>query len=94
MWYERSKSSAVAVAMARLIHDPPILAARFPQLGEKMSEIVRRCMARDPGERFPSVVVHDNVWGTQFHPEKSGEDGLGIVRKFVEFGNARTGGTR
>jgi len=43
------------------------------------------------GERFPSVIVHENVWGTQFHPEKSGEDGLGIVRRFVEFGNARIG---
>jgi imidazole glycerol-phosphate synthase subunit HisH len=40
------------------------------------------------GERFPSVVVHDNVWGTQFHPEKSGEAGLSIVRRFVEFGTA------
>lgn len=37
------------------------------------------------GERFPSVVVHDNVWGTQFHPEKSGDDGLELVRRFVEF---------
>ncbi len=46
------------------------------------------------GERFPSVVVHDNVWGTQFHPEKSGEDGLELVRRFVESagerGTART----
>lgn len=41
------------------------------------------------GERFPSVVVHDNIWGTQFHPEKSGEDGLRIVKRFVEFGHAR-----
>lgn len=38
----------------------------------------------DYGERFPSVVVRDNVWGTQFHPEKSGPDGLALVRAFVE----------
>ncbi|MDP9354829.1 MAG: imidazole glycerol phosphate synthase subunit HisH [Chloroflexota bacterium] len=37
----------------------------------------------DYGERFPSVVVRDNVWGTQFHPEKSGPDGLELVRAFV-----------
>ncbi|MDP9370639.1 MAG: imidazole glycerol phosphate synthase subunit HisH [Chloroflexota bacterium] len=37
----------------------------------------------DYGERFPSVVVRDNVWGTQFHPEKSGPDGLALVRAFV-----------
>ena len=35
------------------------------------------------GETFPSVVVHDNVWGTQFHPEKSGADGLALVAAFV-----------
>jgi glutamine amidotransferase len=35
------------------------------------------------GEVFPSVVVRGNVWGTQFHPEKSAEDGLALVRAFV-----------
>ncbi len=35
------------------------------------------------GERFPSVVARDNIWGTQFHPEKSGEDGLALVAAFV-----------
>ena len=35
------------------------------------------------GETFPSVVVHDNIWGTQFHPEKSADDGLALVRAFV-----------
>jgi len=37
----------------------------------------------DYGERFASIVVHDNVWGTQFHPEKSGDDGLALIRAFV-----------
>lgn len=37
----------------------------------------------DYGERFPSVVVRGNVWGTQFHPEKSGPDGLALVRAWV-----------
>jgi glutamine amidotransferase len=36
------------------------------------------------GESFASVVVRGNIWGTQFHPEKSGEDGLALVRAFVE----------
>ena len=35
------------------------------------------------GEIFPSVIVRDHVWGTQFHPEKSGPDGLALVRAFV-----------
>ena len=41
----------------------------------------------DYGVRFPSVVADDagTVFGTQFHPEKSGEAGLQILRNFVEF---------
>jgi glutamine amidotransferase len=39
----------------------------------------------DYGGRFPSVVANErgNVFGTQFHPEKSGEAGLRILRNFV-----------
>lgn len=36
------------------------------------------------GEIFPSAVIRDRVWGTQFHPEKSGPDGLAFVRAFVD----------
>ncbi len=32
----------------------------------------------------PGLVVKGNVMGTQFHPEKSGEDGLKILRYFAE----------
>jgi len=35
------------------------------------------------GDVFPSVVIRDRVWATQFHPEKSGPDGLALVRAFV-----------
>jgi len=45
----------------------------------------------DYGERFPSIVVNDNVWGTQFHPEKSGGAGLELVRAFVATARARAG---
>jgi glutamine amidotransferase len=36
------------------------------------------------GELFPSVVRRGQVWGTQFHPEKSGPAGLRLVAGWVE----------
>jgi glutamine amidotransferase len=40
----------------------------------------------DYGVTFPSVIADPSgtVFGTQFHPEKSGEVGLRILRNFVE----------
>ncbi len=34
--------------------------------------------------KVPGLVAHGNVMGAQFHPEKSGKDGLEILRYFVE----------
>ena len=34
--------------------------------------------------QIPGIVAKGNVFGTQFHPEKSGEDGMRILRYFVE----------
>ena len=33
---------------------------------------------------IPGIVSSGSVWGTQFHPEKSGEIGLRILRAFAE----------
>ena len=38
----------------------------------------------DYGICVPAVVGNRNVYGTQFHPEKSGEAGLRILRAFAE----------
>ncbi|HEX7627720.1 MAG TPA: imidazole glycerol phosphate synthase subunit HisH [Candidatus Methanoperedens sp.] len=40
----------------------------------------------DYGLSFPAIIANEagNVIGTQFHPEKSGETGLRMLRNFVE----------
>ncbi|MFB6103219.1 MAG: imidazole glycerol phosphate synthase subunit HisH [Haloplanus sp.] len=40
----------------------------------------------DHGRTFPSIIANDagNVFGTQFHPEKSGETGLTLLQNFVD----------
>ena len=36
------------------------------------------------GHKISAVVLKDNITGCQFHPEKSGEVGLKIIKKFLE----------
>ncbi|MBX3070183.1 MAG: imidazole glycerol phosphate synthase subunit HisH [Thermomicrobiales bacterium] len=36
------------------------------------------------GQTFPSAVMRDNIWGTQFHPERSGDNGLAFLGQWVE----------
>ncbi|MDQ0233382.1 imidazole glycerol phosphate synthase subunit HisH [Metabacillus malikii] len=39
------------------------------------------------GVDVPAVVGRDNVYGTQFHPEKSSEHGLAILKNFIQLVN-------
>jgi glutamine amidotransferase len=48
---------------------------------ENAADIAATCLH---GEPFPSVVASNNIWGTQFHPEKSSKDGLALVASWVE----------
>jgi glutamine amidotransferase len=37
----------------------------------------------DYGEPFPAIVRRGNVWGAQFHPEKSQDAGLRLLKNFA-----------
>jgi glutamine amidotransferase len=42
------------------------------------------CAQTDYGATFTSAIAAKNVYGTQFHPEKSGDTGLKILKNFAK----------
>ncbi len=53
----------------------------FAGYPDNPSECLAR--ARYGSQFFCAAVRKDNVWGCQFHPEKSGEAGLDIIKEFL-----------
>ena len=49
-------------------------------------ETVATC---DYGGDIAAAIERDHIWGTQFHPEKSGAFGLAVLANFVELARAR-----
>jgi len=43
------------------------------------------CAETTYGVRFASVIAEQNIFGTQFHPEKSGSQGLRLLKNFYNF---------
>lgn len=75
---------------ARLTHDSPLgPAGQSPEFYFVHSFFAAPANERDIaavteyGIAFPSIVIHDNIWGAQFHPEKSGPAGLDLVQRWV-----------
>lgn len=54
----------------------------YAMLGSDTDDVLGRCTYDAP---FASIVGRANVWGIQFHPEKSQEDGLRLLRNFSRF---------
>jgi glutamine amidotransferase len=49
--------------------------------GDPTDDVVATC---DYGGPVVAAIERDNVWATQFHPEKSGVTGLRLLQNFVE----------
>lgn len=42
------------------------------------------CLSLYEGIQFASIIMKDNVIGTQFHPERSGKQGLNLINNFLK----------
>lgn len=68
------------VAMFAGLDDPLWMYFVHSYAPEPTPDVVATC---DYGTTVVAAVVRDNVWATQFHPEKSGTAGLRLLANFV-----------
>jgi imidazole glycerol-phosphate synthase subunit HisH len=50
-----------------------------------VSEINHSVGETEFGSRFTSAIARDNIFATQFHPEKSASQGLALYRNFLHW---------
>jgi len=86
-WNTLSTTNLQSSWSNRLLNDVPTDSAvyfvhSFVAIPEFFSHRLADCIYGDIA--IPAVVGTRNVWGVQFHPEKSGEVGLKILRNFCK----------
>lgn len=55
----------------------------YKLLVEKKTSIV--ATVTDRKEKITAIYEHENIVGLQFHPEKSGKDGLSLLHEIIEY---------
>ncbi len=81
-WQEVSPTNAAAAAMLfEGIHNPSFYFLHSYILVPKEEHILAK--ATYGGYEYAAVIGSGNIYGTQFHPEKSGEAGLTLLENFV-----------
>ena len=59
--------------------DPAAMAAKWLERGARRLHLV------DLNGAFAAAIARDNIFATQFHPEKSAEHGLQLYRNFLHW---------